>query len=666
MVAKNGWLCCGSESGHFSAARIDMGQADDKRRPRKEKDAETSSNESPNIEMTEGDGEFTSEGPFGARVAPRPATVGASDEMDAAYDPLASADWSKTISPKTRKIAGSRVNCITLWFPPPPGKTAESATPTPATAAAAAAAAAAAPSPQAYNEPVAVLANNDRTVTVVSLEQFDSGDKVVPLDVITYPDYVNRAVMSPDGSMIVAVLDDPYLYVHTRGRRDDGPVLQDGESSRWELQAMWLLKSQKHDDKAVERGSFAVCFSSSGATLAVGTQYGTISIFDVGSLADPLARPLQTYFRSSRPDTLKGAIRDMAFCPGSGDLLAWTEDRGRVGIMDIRSGYQVRQMLDINEADNNFDVLEVERRSTAQPLRRFLDEALDRLHAEADREREQQQQQQPNQTHGGEREWPSRGRHEAAMDPHELLFLGPLSRSRRSPAARGRVTLHGWDAPSRELLRRAPIGDAGGGGGGGGGGGSSRNMYTAIETLNELRHRVRMDQRGDGPLAGIERARASAAAAAAAASSYPGSIFMSTHGRDLHRLLAYARRDTTAPASPAAAAAAAAHAPLAPPPPRAGADPSAARGGHRLRVPEIEHEVMMGWSGLDETDSDRDREAEGETASSAGRRRRRAAALEADLAYNGSMFHQDQPIFEVPPSPDNTSGLAWSADGSVL
>lgn len=225
------------------------------------------------------------------------------------------------VTAKSMKLAKERVNCITLWFPPAQGQGL--------------------PIDRcAYNEPVAVLANNDRTVTLVSLRDFEEKEMTEPLDIVRYPDFVNRAIISPDGRLMIAILDDPYLYVHQRVGPSPG---------KWELKQRILLKSQDKDDKTDSRGSFAASFSSSGTYLAVGTQHGTISIFNATQLTDETVDPLITTFQSSRPNSGPGAIRDMAFCPGPYDLLAWTEDRGRVGIADVRHNFMVRQIIDLNK-----------------------------------------------------------------------------------------------------------------------------------------------------------------------------------------------------------------------------------------------------------------------------------------------------------------------------
>lgn len=64
----------------------------------------------------------------------------------------------------------------------------------------------------------------------------------------------------------------------------------------------------------------------------------------------------------------------MAFCPGPYDILAWTEDRGVVGVTDVRSHFIVRQIIDINDA--SFEHVNILDRHTIDP--RLLESRNDR------------------------------------------------------------------------------------------------------------------------------------------------------------------------------------------------------------------------------------------------------------------------------------------------
>ncbi|TEA16845.1 Uncharacterized protein C8034_v000865 [Colletotrichum sidae] len=331
LVAENGWVCCGGETGEFTAIQLDSSPDDNG-------DLDVQLNLDPDAQLPLG---FDSD-------SPRSDDIGFS-LISQSRRLNTSSRLNKNVLAKSQKLARDRVNCITMWFPPTAGPMHHGA----------------------YTEPAAVLANNDKTVVLVGLREFESNDKVEPLDVVSYPDYVNRAMISPDGRLLIAILDDPYLYIHHRVESigdDSGPFRADDRPEyRWELWGKILLKSQRRDDASDSRGSFAACFSNTGAYLAVGTQYGTISVFDVAGLTDPdVTDPLLTSFTSSRPMAGSGAIRDMAFCPGPFDLLAWTEDRGHVGIADLRTDFVQRQVLDIS-VSGDFEEVSVLDRATIDP-----------------------------------------------------------------------------------------------------------------------------------------------------------------------------------------------------------------------------------------------------------------------------------------------------------
>ncbi|KAH7375048.1 hypothetical protein B0T11DRAFT_5628 [Plectosphaerella cucumerina] len=310
LVAQNGWVCCGGETGEFTAIRV-------------RHDSLLDDDRATDLDLRLDDFDADTRLSFESF---RAALYGSGSRASRLQSTL-----EKNLVAKSQKLARDRVNCVTLWFPDPENG----------------------PIPKGhYTDPVAVLANNDKTVVVVGLDSFESSDKVEPLDVIEYPDYVNRAMMSPDGRLLIAILDDPYLYIHRRVEKtvDDQASVptRDAVSYQWEECNKVLLKSQRCGDSSDSRGSFAACFSKTGAYLAVGTQYGTISVFETQHLANSAVDPLLTSFTSSRPLVGSGAVRDMAFCPGPFDLLAWTEDRGRIGVADIRSGFTQQQILDIS------------------------------------------------------------------------------------------------------------------------------------------------------------------------------------------------------------------------------------------------------------------------------------------------------------------------------
>ncbi len=123
----------------------------------------------------------------------------------------------------------ARVNCITIWSPPTLSH----------------------PVDGAYDQDVAVLAHNDSSVVVVSLRDLEALDK------ITYPEYMNRGVISPDGGLLVAISDDPYLHVHERREKKsemgNAARVGDRPAYEWGLCGKLQLKSQSKDDRSDNR-----------------------------------------------------------------------------------------------------------------------------------------------------------------------------------------------------------------------------------------------------------------------------------------------------------------------------------------------------------------------------------------------------------------------------
>jgi hypothetical protein len=293
LAAKNGWVCCGGETGEFVAVQVDGG-------------AENA--------VMDAD----------ARL---PIDLDGGRQDDYSMLPLLGRSRAnKPAIAESERFGKERVNCITMWFPPTSTAAYDGA----------------------YQQPVAVLANNDKHVIVVDLSSQQA------LDNLECGDCVNRALLSPDGRLLIAICDDPYLYVYDRSpkTREVSTSHRSAENPghEWLRIAKVHLKGQRVNDHSDRRGSFAACFSTNGKYLAVGTQYGMISIFRTESFLER-EDALVTCFASSRPETSEGAVREMAFCPGPFDLLAWSEDRGTVGVADLRSNFFSRQTLHIDDED---------------------------------------------------------------------------------------------------------------------------------------------------------------------------------------------------------------------------------------------------------------------------------------------------------------------------
>ncbi|KAK4454405.1 hypothetical protein QBC34DRAFT_158672 [Podospora aff. communis PSN243] len=298
LVAENGWVCCGGETGEFAAV---------------------------NVRETETSGEAVQQqlNSF-LETFPNPSEDFSSSD---AFHAIMRARSNKNIMADSKKFGKELVNCITLWF-----------TPT-----------LAAPFVGAYTEPMAVLSNNDKTVALIRLRDLEVDEQ------ISYPDCVNRAIISPDGRLLIAITDDPYLYIHERvekSSRSAGSFRSTTTKYRWVSRGKIHLQNQRAEDPTCVRGSFAACFSGTGKYLAVGTQSASISIFDVAALTVAGVDPLLKTFGASRRSEECGAVRDMAFAPGYSDLLAWTEDRDRIGIADLRHGYVSRQVISLSNLED--------------------------------------------------------------------------------------------------------------------------------------------------------------------------------------------------------------------------------------------------------------------------------------------------------------------------
>jgi WD40 repeat protein len=327
LVAKNGWICSGGETGEFTA--IDLNE---------DRFAPDIATDDAALEQA------LDSNPDASQLLEHSGDLVSSLRVRQSIRTLAHA--RKNLVGKSKQFGKERVNCITLWFPPTTLQPFEGA----------------------YDEPVAVLANNDKSVAIVSLR---SQELLIEIE---YPDCVNRAVCSPDGRLLIAISDDPYLYIYEQACINGHTKETLGSAYkpifRWTQRNKIHLISQSKEDRSDNRGSFAACFSSSGRYLAVGTQYGAISIFDTTTITDPEVISLVTSFTTSRPNNTLGAVRAMEFAPGPVDLLAWTEDRGRVGVADMRNGCISRQIIHLDKEDD-YDHISLSDRGSIDP--RLLD-----------------------------------------------------------------------------------------------------------------------------------------------------------------------------------------------------------------------------------------------------------------------------------------------------
>jgi hypothetical protein len=312
LTVGGGWLCCGGHHGDYTAISLSDRKADDLSATL-DPDARLPLDFDPVRRSSPRDTPSTSRRSRGLNypLSVEVKRIGTeSDEKDDAIN-----------------------NCITLWSPPN------------------------IVSERTYTTPVAVIANNDKSVYILSLPESETLEK------LTYPDCVNRAVMSPDGELLVAVLDDPFLYVHQRKSKPSAhnKMHHSKQEYEWVGVCRIQLEGQSQADKTTMKGSFALTFSKSGKYLAVATQYGLISVFDVETFTQEDTEPL-AIFSSSRPGRQTGAIREMEFSPGPFDLLAWTEASGRVGIADLRNLFLSRQLLMVDSRLDGVDKISITER----------------------------------------------------------------------------------------------------------------------------------------------------------------------------------------------------------------------------------------------------------------------------------------------------------------
>jgi hypothetical protein len=313
LAVAKGWLCCGGDLGQFAVVNL--------------KDVKTTPEFSLNLNL---------DADPDARLPLELDPIRRSITRDTASYLRRPRNNRYPLVADEKKIGTELVNCTTLWFPTE--KTPQCT----------------------YKRPVAVVANNDCSVSILDLE-----DNSEILDKLTFPDFVNRSTMSPDGTILITICDDPFLYVHQRKQK---PELLKGhvdpnQGYEWVQWGRIQLEGQRQADKSNMRGSFAASFSKSGKYLAIATQYGQISVFDTECLTEDGVEPL-VIFTSSRPGRECGAIRAMEFSPEPFDLLAWTESSGRVSVADVRNHFLSRQHIMIDsQADDVERVLVSERPS---------------------------------------------------------------------------------------------------------------------------------------------------------------------------------------------------------------------------------------------------------------------------------------------------------------
>ncbi|KAJ5542271.1 hypothetical protein N7535_004692 [Penicillium sp. DV-2018c] len=201
------------------------------------------------------------------------------------------------------------------------------------------------------DEDVAVLSNNDRTVTIYSLT------RAKVLKILHHPTCMNYATISPDSKLLTAVGDEnhAYFYEITRDLESTSTIESGERLTGWDWDLINRLELQiglRADDACC----FTVAFSPSSRLCAIGSQSGIITVIDVPSVYKDSSdceddTPILCQFPASRPCAEGGAVRCMTFSPEPWDLLVWLEGHGRAGVADVRQQFMRRQILHLDSDD---------------------------------------------------------------------------------------------------------------------------------------------------------------------------------------------------------------------------------------------------------------------------------------------------------------------------
>ncbi|EQL35367.1 hypothetical protein BDFG_02873 [Blastomyces dermatitidis ATCC 26199] len=200
------------------------------------------------------------------------------------------------------------------------------------------------------DEDVAVLSNNDTTVSIYSLTRSEM------IQSIRHPICMNYAIISPDSNLLAAVGDANRIYFYRIEPSPENrvPVRHSDKMLmgwNWPLiRSVELDADPQYDDCCC----FTIAFSPASHLCAVGSQAGIITVFDIKSIlnTDPEdaggREDIVCVFQSSRSYFEGGAVRSMSFSPRPWDLLVWVEDYGRAGVADIRQAFSRRQIISLD------------------------------------------------------------------------------------------------------------------------------------------------------------------------------------------------------------------------------------------------------------------------------------------------------------------------------
>lgn len=211
---------------------------------------------------------------------------------------------------------------------------------------------------------VAVLTNNDKTVRMYSLPQSQE------TQVLDLPFAMNHSTVSPDGQTLVAVGDFNQAYFFQREIQEEPPQIHKPHNRLTSASIDWTLTAVVNlhisPEPNASAGYFTTAWSPSGNLVAVGSEGGYITVFDINLLTDPDVQDqdaIVAVVPSSRPDFMAphpGAVRSMMFSPEPWDLLIWAEDQDRICIGDLRTGLKTRQIVKLDPKEEGLRQIAVE------------------------------------------------------------------------------------------------------------------------------------------------------------------------------------------------------------------------------------------------------------------------------------------------------------------
>lgn len=209
---------------------------------------------------------------------------------------------------------------------------------------------------------VAVLTNNDKTVRMYSLP------RSLETSCLDLPFAINHATISPDGRTLVAVGDFNQAHFYTREMKSPPPQIPKphnrlrSDAVEWVERAVIRLHVNGKDGV---RGYFTTAWNPSGRLVAVGSEGGYVTVFDMALMDTPGFEPEDAVVatvagsRADHPAPHPGAVRSITFSPDPWDLLIWAEDQGRICVGDLRDGLRNKQVIELDPKDENLDKIQV-------------------------------------------------------------------------------------------------------------------------------------------------------------------------------------------------------------------------------------------------------------------------------------------------------------------